>query len=363
MIFKKRRPSVGARPGTLIIPEDAPAPKIRMIDYTPDDIREEEVGDVERLREALSEDSVTWIDVQGFGNEDTVRRIGEIFSFHSLAIEDVIDVPQRPKAEPYDEQLLLITRMVRLVGPLNADIEQVSIVLGKGYVITFQEHYGDVLDPVRGRLQGSKGRYFRSQGPDYLAYAIMDTIIDGYYPVLEVLGDQLEELEDVVISDPSPKLLRRLNRTKNMLVNLRRSLWPQRESVNSLIRDSHPFITKRTRTYLRDTYDHCIQTTEVVETYREMAAGLTNIYLSSVANRTNDVMKVLTIVASIFIPLTFLAGIYGMNFDYMPELHVWWSYPAVLLVMLLLAIGMSLYFRHQGWIGAGRHESVEDDDL
>lgn len=362
MIFKKRHPAVGARPGTLVIAEDAPSPKIRVIHYTRDAVREQEVTDIEQLREALSEDSITWVDVQGFGDEDAVRRIGEIFSLHSLAIEDVVNVPHRPKAEAYDAQLLLITRMVRLTGSLNIDIEQVSIVLGKGYVITFQERYGDVLDPVRSRIHGNKDLQFRSQGPDYLAYAILDTIIDGYYPVLEALGDQLGDLEDVVIVNPNPELLRKLNRTKNMLMNLRRSLWPQRESVNSLIRDSHPFVTDPTRTYLRDTYDHCIQTSEVIEMYREMVTGLMNTYLSSVANRTNDVMKVLTIMASIFIPLTLLAGIYGMNFENMPELHFWWSYPLVWMIMLLLAVGMILYFRRKGWIGSTGRESLEDDD-
>lgn len=362
MVLKQRHPSVGARPGTLMIAEDALPPRIRMIDYTQEDVREQEVTDIELLRKALSDESVSWIDVQGFGDEDTIRRIGEIFSLHSLAIEDVVNVPHRPKAEAYSDQLLLITRMVQPAGPLNIDIEQVSIVLGKGYVITFQERYGDILDPVRNRLRGSNGQYFRSQGPDYLAYAILDTIIDGYYPVLEAMGDQLEELEDIIIVEPSSQALRKLNRTKNMLVNLRRCLWPQREAVNSLIRDSSPFITDLTRTYLRDTYDHCVQTTEVVETYREMVTGLTNTYLSAAANRTNEVMKVLTIMASIFIPLTFLAGIYGMNFDHMPELHVWWSYPAVLTAMLVLAGGMLVYFRRKGWIGEREHVSLEEDD-
>jgi len=362
MLFKKRHPPVGASPGTIVIGEDALPSKIRMIHYTREDVREERVTDVDRLQAALSEESVTWVDVQGFGDEAAIRRIGELFSLHSLAIEDVVNVPQRPKAEAYDEQLLLITRMVQLTGPLDIDIEQVSIVLGKSYVLTFQERYGDILDPVRNRIQGSKGLQFRSQGPDYLAYAILDTIIDGYFPVLEVMGDQLGELEDVVIANPSPKLLGRLNRTKNMLVDLRRSLWPQRESVNSLIRDSNPFVTDRTRTYLRDTYDHCIQTTEVIEMYREMVTGLMNTYLSSVANRTNDVMKVLTIMASIFIPLTFVAGIYGMNFDNMPELRFWWSYPLVWVMMLLLAAGMILYFRRKGWIGSNGDDVLENDD-
>jgi magnesium transporter len=363
MIFKKRHPSVGARPGTLVIEKDAPAPRIRVIHYAPDNVREERVVDVEQLQKALSEDTVTWVDVQGFGDEAAIRRIGEIFTLHSLAIEDVVNVPQRPKTESYDDQLLMLTRMVRLTGPLTIDIEQVSIVLGKGYVLTFQERYGDVLDPVRLRLQGSKGLQFRSQGPDYLAYAILDTIIDGYYPVLETLGDRLAKLEDIVIASPSPSLLARLNRTKTMLLDLRRSLWPQRESINALIRDANPLVTDRTRTYLRDTYDHCVQTTEVIEMYREMVVGLLNTYLSSVANRTNEVMKMLTIMASIFIPLTFLAGIYGMNFENMPELNFWWSYPLVWVTMIFLAAGMILYFRTKGWIGSNGDEVLEDDEF
>ncbi|MBN2473621.1 MAG: magnesium/cobalt transporter CorA [Pirellulales bacterium] len=361
MHFKKRHPPVGARPGTLVIAQDAPPPKLHVVHYTPDDVREEDVQDIEQLHEALSEDTVTWVDVQGFGDEQTVRRIGEIFSLHSLAIEDVVNVPQRPKAEAYDEQLLVVTRMVRLVERLEIDTEQVSIVLGRNYVITFQERYGDVLDPVRRRIEGNKGAQFRGQKADYLAYAILDTIIDGYYPVLEALGDQLSELEDSVLTEPGPRLLGKLNRTKNMLVNLRRSMWPQRDSVSSLMRDTNPLIAQTTRTYLRDTYDHCVQTTEVIEMYREMITGLMNTYLSSVANRTNDVMKVLTIMASIFIPLTFLAGVYGMNFEHMPELRATWSYPLVWLVMFLLAAGMLLFFRRKGWIGSGQRDMLEDD--
>ena len=362
MVFTKRYPSVGAVPGTLVIAEDAPPPRIHVIVYTPESVREHDISDVEQLQGLISEDAVMWVDVQGFGDEQVIRRIGEIFSLHSLAVADVVNVPQRPKAESYDAQLLLITRMVRLVGHLDIDIEQVSIVLGKGYVLTFQERYGDVLDPVRRRIHEGKGLTLRGQGADYLAYAIQDTIIDGYYPVLEILGDQLADLEDKIMTQPGPRLLRKLNRTKNMLSDLRRSLWPQRESVNSLIRDEHPLVTDVTRMYLRDTYDHCIQTTEVIEMYREMAGGLMNTYLSSMANRTNDVMRVLTVMASIFIPLTFLAGIYGMNFEYMPELHVWWAYPLMWLAMLLLGGAMVLYFHRKGWISAGTNGLPDDEE-
>ena len=349
-MFRKRHPKVGARPGTLVIAEDAPHPKIHIVSFNPDDVREEDVDDPETLRDAFDESTVTWIDVQGFGDEATIRKIGEVFSLHPLAIEDVVNAPQRPKAETYENQLLLIVRAVRSLGDGATDLEQVSIILGRNYVLTFQERYGDVLEPVLERIRSGKG-LMRRRGADYLAYAIFDTIVDAYYLVLEDIGDGLEQLEDVVVTDPSPDLLKRLNRTKNQLINLRRSIWPQREAVNSLIRDQNVLITDDVRVYLRDTYDHCVQTTEVVEMYREMVTGLMNTYLSSIANRTNDVMKVLTIMASIFIPLTFMAGIYGMNFEHMPELHLEWAYPLVWLTMLAVGIGMLAFFWRKGWVG------------
>jgi len=229
-------------------------------------------------------------------------------------------------------------------------MEQVSIVMAEGYVITFQEHYGDVLDPVRNRIRSGKG-LIRGKGSDYLAYAIADTIIDGYYPVLEKVGDRLEAMESEVIENPSPEVLLNLNRMKNQLINLRRSIWPQREAINSLLRDDFDLISDDVRIYLRDTYDHCVQSSEVAEMFREMATGLMNTDLSAIANRTNEVMKVLTIMASIFIPLTFMAGIYGMNFEHMPELHYRYSYPLLWAAMSVTAVGMLIYFWRKGWIG------------
>lgn len=349
-IFAKRHPKVGSRPGTLVIPADAPPPKIHVMHITPNDVTEEDVTDPETLREAHSPDTVTWVDVQGFGDETLIRKIGKIFSLHPLMIEDVVNNPQRPKAEPYDEQMLIIVRMVNLGGPGEVDMEQVSIVLGKDYVLTFQERYGDVLDPVRRRIRAGKG-LIRQEGSDYVAYAIFDTIVDGYYPVLEEIGNYLEELEEAVIERPTPDLVRDLNRIKNQLTNMRRAIWPQREAASKLVRDEHPVIDPNVRLFLRDTYDHCVQTSEVTEMYREMVAGLMNMYLSSIANRTNEVMRVLTIVATIFIPLTFLAGIYGMNFEHMPELHVWWAYPIIWLTMFAVATGMLTFFWQKGWIG------------
>lgn len=349
-LFKKRHPQVGARPGTLVIAEDSPLPKVHVMHITPDHVHEEDVTDPEMLRSAYSPDAVSWIDVQGFGDEKLIRKIGEVFSLHPLVIEDIVNVPQRPKAEPYDEQMLIIVRMINLEKQNEVDMEQVSIVLGKNYVLTFQERHGDVLDPVRKRIRNGNGP-IRREGSDYVAYAIFDTIVDAYYPKLEEIGDYLDELAKEVIENPTPHLIGDLDRIKNQLIRLRRAIWPQREAASKLARDEYPLIDPNVRLYLRDTHDHCIQTSEVTEMYREMVTGLMNTYLSSLANRTNEVMKVLTIVATIFIPLTFLAGIYGMNFDHMPELHVTWAYPFIWSTMLAVAGGMTIFFWKKGWIG------------
>lgn len=343
------------RPGTLAISKASPPPKITAIHYSASEHRVETVDTVDELAGAFDETDVTWIDVQGFGDRTIMRKLGTMFNLHPLLLEDVVNVPQRPKTEPYDDQLLLIVRMVRLdeddvTGQPVVDMEQVSMVITKHYLITFQERYGDILDPVRKRLIANKG-LIRKRGPDYLAYVIADTIIDGYYPVLEIVGNHLESLETEVIDNPSPKVLSELNRLKNQLINLRRAIWPQREAINVLVRGDHTIISEEVGVYLRDTYDHCIQTSEVAEMYREMVTGLMNTYLSSVANRTNEVMKVLTIMASIFIPLTFMAGIYGMNFEHMPELKYEYSYAILWFAMGGVTISMLAFFWRKGWIG------------
>ncbi len=349
-MFKKHHPKTGARPGTLVIADDAPPPRMQMITFAGSELKQQDITDPTLLQEAKDDGSISWIDVHGFGDKALIETIGEIFELHPLLLEDVVNVPQRPKTEAYGDQLLIIVRMVRLNKDQEIVMEQVSFVLGKSYVLTFQEHYGDVFDPVRKRLKNAKGR-IRQHGSDYLAYALIDTIIDAYYPILERIGDQLESMEDVVISNPTPALLSQLHQLKNRLVNLRRGIWPQREAISSLARDDYALVTDEVRIFIRDTYDHCVQTSEVTEMYREMVTGLMNTYLSSIANRTNDVMKVLTIVATIFIPLTFIAGIYGMNFEHMPELHVRWAYPAIWVTMVVVAVAMMVFFWRRGWIG------------
>ena len=353
--FKKNHTKVGARPGTLMIPKEAPPPKISSIHYSETTHRTSSVDNVEELTEVFNDGEVTWVDIQGFGDRSIMRKLGTMFDLHPLLLEDVVNVPQRPKSEPYGDQLLVIVRMVRAgednqYGEPTVDMEQVSMVITKNYLLTFQEKHGDILDPVRKRLAANKG-IIRKRGPDYLAYVIADTIVDAYYPLLEIVGNRLESLETLVIENPSPRVLGELNRLKNQLINLRRAIWPQREAINELVRGDHGLISDEVGVYLRDTYDHCIQTSEVAEMYREMVTGLMNTYLSSVANRTNDVMKVLTIMASIFIPLTFMAGIYGMNFEHMPELKYEYSYTILWIAMGVVATGMLIFFRQKGWIG------------
>ncbi|HUU84175.1 MAG TPA: magnesium/cobalt transporter CorA [Phycisphaerae bacterium] len=356
-MFRKRHPPVGSRPGTLVINSHAQKTAIRVMQYTTEGVKEQEISEVAQLREYLAQEAVVWIDVQGLGDEKTLRSVGDVFGLHPLVLEDVVNVPQRPKIEAYDEHLLCITRMVMLGEGPSIEPEQVSVILGRNYVLTFQERHGDVLDPVRQRIRQGKGS-IRKAGADYLAYAVLDAVIDGYYPIMEAFGEYLEFLEDEIVVDPRAAILQKIHRVKRELLAIRRAIWPQREAVNALIRDDCPYLTDGVRMYLRDCYDHCVQIIDVVETYRELAGGLMDVYLSSVANRQNEVMKVLTIMASIFIPLTFMAGVYGMNFQNMPELQSRWGYPLLLAGMVAVAVGLVLFFRRKGWLG---HRPQADD--
>lgn len=348
-MFRKQHPPVGAAPGTLSISDDASTPVIRMLHYGGQEgVQESIVTDGEQMRRAFDDGHVTWIDVQGFGDQSMMQQIGKVFALHPLLLEDVVNLPQRAKSETYGDQLLLIVKMVSLEETSIVELQQISIIIGRTYVITFQEHPSEVLTSIRNRIL-SKTSSLHQNHADYLAYSITDTIVDAYYPVLEVLGDRLEVLEDLVVMSPSREILDELNRLKNRLVNLRRAIWPQREAIHTLVRDENAMFDEKVRVYLRDIHDHCVQTCEVVEMYREMVSSMINTYLTAVANRTNEVMKVLTIVSTVFIPLTFIAGVYGMNFHYMPELAFHWGYPIVWAVMLITAAAMLLYFRRIGW--------------
>ncbi|UCH75289.1 MAG: magnesium/cobalt transporter CorA [Rhodospirillales bacterium] len=329
-------------------------PAIDVIAYGPDSFEEIEIGNVEELVPMLGKHAVTWINVVGLGDLDLIRRLGEIFDLHGLALEDVVNLHQRPKLEEYAEHAFIVTRMVP-DGSSSPAIEQVSMFLGKDFLLTFQERPGDCFEPVRSRLRSSRGQ-IRSRMADYLAYALLDAVIDGYFPLLEALGERLEVLEDRVIDWPADMKASEIHAVKRELLLLRRAIWPQREMINALTREALPYVSEQTRLYLRDCYDHTIQLMDIVETYREIATGLVDLYLSSVSTRLNEIMKVLTIIATIFIPLGFVAGIYGMNFDRgaspwnMPELAWYWGYPVVMGLMAALALAMLYYFYAKGWI-------------
>jgi magnesium transporter len=349
-MFKKQHPMVGARPGTLVTSHDAPKTEVQVVRYTRENVSQRPFNPDELRASLLGESGTTWVDVQGLGSLDTLEQLAEVFEIHPLALEDMVNVPQRPKVEAYKDGLLIICRMMTRDQQGRLHTEQVSLYLGRNFVVSFQQSHGELFAPIRRRLERPDAR-LRNYGPDYLAYAIIDTVIDAYYPVLESLGDELEQLEQKAVENPTPQLLQHLNATKNKLVNLRRSIWPQREAVHTLVRDDLTLISDDVRIYLRDTFDHCIQSAEVIDMYRDMATNLLNTYLSSVGHRTNEVMKVLTIMSSIFVPLTFLAGIYGMNFQHMPELQVTWAYPLIWLTMFAIVGGMLVFFYRRGWIG------------
>ncbi|MDP3936895.1 MAG: magnesium/cobalt transporter CorA [Deltaproteobacteria bacterium] len=350
MTFQKLNPSAGSRPGTLMIPPGAPPTRIRLVRYWPEGIEEREVENPAELGSPLSGEEKIWVDIQGLGTEATLRQIAQIFGMNPLALEDAVNTPQRAKSELYENHQLVISRIPLLDEEGDLEVPQICFIIGKNYLLTFQERFFGFFDPVRERLRTALGP-IRRMGPDYLAYALIDTLVDRYYPIAEDLSHQLEELEDDIIDDPRPDTLSEIHRIRRLLVVLRRVGRPQREAVNAMIRDQTPYISESVRAFLRDTYDHISQITELVDSTREMAVGLSEIYLSNVSQKTNEVMKVLTLMASIFIPLTFIAGIYGMNFEYMPELAQRNGYFLVLIVMVALGLGMIFLFRRRGWIG------------
>ena len=298
--------------------------------------------------------AVTWINVDGLADIALIEAVGKLFNIHQLALEDVINVHQRPKVEEFDEHLFIVTRM--LSEPSAKETEQVSMFLGKGFVVAFQERPGDVFEPVRQRLRRGSGQ-IRKLEADYLAYALLDAVIDGYFPALELRGEEVEHLEGLVVSKPREKLIGLIHETKRDLLELRRAVWPQREMLSALMRQEGTFIEERTKVYLRDCYDHIIQLIDIIETYRKVCSGLVETYLSSLSNRMNEIMKVLTIMATVFIPLSFIAGLYGMNFDTkvspwnMPELGWRYGYPFALGLMLAVAGGLLWSFWRRGWIG------------
>jgi magnesium transporter len=358
----------GSVPGTLHIRAGAAPPRLILIDYQGQQAMRRQLEQAQDCTPYLDSESVSWIDVQGLGNAETLQQLGQVFDLHTLVLEDVVNVPQRPKVEDYEDQLLVVTQMSTLMPDPDAPlarpravtvpglmIEQVSFVLGKNYLLTVQEEpLHDCFGPVRDRIHYARGT-IRERGADYLLYALLDAIVDGFFPILEAYGEQIEALEDEVIAHPNPQTLAQIHRIKRDLLTLRRTIWPQRELLATLTRDGCPLIGSEVQIYLRDCYDHAVQVLDMVETYRELAASLMDVYLSAVSNRMNEVMKTLTVISTIFIPLTFIAGVYGMNFSpqaspwNMPELSWYWGYPLVWVVMVAIALLLIAFFWRRGW--------------
>jgi len=326
--------------------------------FGPDHIDERTLESPARLRDFVGRHPVTWVNVDGLGDVSMIEGLGKVLDLHPLALEDAVNLYQRPKAEEYPSNLFIILRMASGGGEVHT--EQLALFIGEGFVATFQgDHPGDSLDPVRKRLRAGAGR-IRSEGPDYLLYCLLDAVIDNYFPVIDELGEGIEELEDELIRAPVQRAAERIQSVKQNLLVLRRAIVPLRDVVNSLARDEIPFIRHETRIYLRDCYDHTVQLMDAANTYRELAGGLMELHLSSVSNRMNEVMKFLTLVSTIFIPLTFIVGVYGMNFDparspfNMPEIEWRYGYPAVLFAMAVVAVAMVAYFRKRGWLAPTR---------
>lgn len=349
-LVQKRSRKTGLPPGTMVHigVRKTELVTIKAFNYTGDRCEEQSVTDPGALTPPI-EDSVTWINVGGVHKLEILEALGKRFSLHPLILEDIANTDQRPKLDDYETHLFLVLKMLLVTDRQEIVVEQVSLVLGRDFVLSFQEDGTDVFKPVRDRLRGGKGRLGHA-GADYLLHALVDAIVDQYFAVLELLGEKIEVLQDQVVSDPNPETLHHIHGLKRQLLFLRRVVWPLREATNNLSRSECPFLQESTKVFFRDVYDHVVQIVDTIETLREMVSASLDIYLSSISYRLNAVMKVLTIIATIFMPLTFIVGIYGMNFQHMPELQWEWGYPAVLVFMAAVGVGMLLVFRKKRWL-------------
>jgi magnesium transporter len=354
--FKTYHPP-GTAPGTLVPtrPVEHGTLSLYVIDYTDELLFEEQLDTAEACTPYLSRDSKTWIQVNGIPDPDTLRTLGRQFDLQDLALEDVLNSGQRPKLDVYDGQLFLVLSLPQFVDG-HLQVAQISIFAGEKYVIVFNPLQVDPFEPIRKRLRPPNNHRLRTRNVDYLLYALIDLVIDAGFPVLEAIGERIEQLEDDLLESPDRDIISEIHAVRRELLLLRRRLWPQREVVSGLLRGDVALIEEQTHPYLRDCYDHTIQIMDLQESFREVSTSLLEVYLSSVSNRTNEIMRVLTIIATIFIPLTFIVGIYGMNFEHsespwaMPELHWYYGYPFIWGVMLTLVGGMLWFFRRRGWL-------------
>jgi len=351
---KLRFPPPGTAPATLVVPPEyqGQQPVVTLIEYDAHSIEERKIETMDELLPCLDNDKVSWINVDGLGDPEFFQRLGRQFRIHPLALEDLFNIGQRPKIDEYDRQLFIVLDMAYENKKEEVVFEQVCIVLAENFVITIQEDPGDVFDPVRQRLRdgGGNARFMKA---DYLAYALIDSVIDQYFPIVESLGESMDDLQETLLDQPTRERLRDLHEFKRLIARIRRAVWPQREVLGRLMRDETGLVAARTKPFFRDCYDHTVIMVDILETFREAARNIMDVYLSSINIRTNEIMRVLTVISSIFIPLTFIAGVYGMNFDpklspfNMPELEWTFGYPFAICLMLAVAIGMIVFFKRK----------------
>jgi len=350
--IKRTSKKAGLPPGTLVHIGERKTERVQitLIDYDETQFKQEEVATVEECFPFKDKPTVTWINIDGLHDVQVIEKIGQHFNLHPLLLEDILNTEQRPKMEDFGDYIFLVVKMLYYNDKAEqVEAEQISLILGSSWVISFQERPGDVFNAVRERIQKGKGR-IRKMGADYLAYSLLDAIVDNYFIIMEKFGDRIEDTETELAASPTRQTLQAIRTIKREMIFLRKSVWPLREVVSSLERGESPLIHESIGIYLRDVYDHTIQVIDTVESFRDMISGMLDIYLSSISNRMNEVMKVLTIFAAIFIPLTFVVGIYGMNFEYIPELKWHWGYFGVLAIMASIAGVMLFYFKRKRWL-------------
>lgn len=351
-LFHKRLRPVGLPPGSLLYTGAQTEAKIRLsiIEYSEDTFIEKEDASIDECLERIETPSMTWIQVHGTSDPHTIASIGKRFKLHSLFLEDILSGGQRSKLDIYQDQIFIVVRLLQYDEKTkNLKDEQVNIVFGPNYLISFLEGHEDIFKPIKERLRQGSNR-IRKQGSDYLAYTLIDTIVDYYFVVLEKVDVDLDNLEEELLHSPQPKSLQKIQHAKRDMIILRKAIWPMRDVINRFMRLETPLVSSTTIIYLQDIHDHTVQTIDIIESFRDVVAGMLDIYLSNINIRTNDIMKVLTIVSTIFVPLTFICSLYGMNFEYMPELHYRWAYPIVLSIMAITAMAMLLFFRRKKWL-------------
>lgn len=346
----RRSKKIGLPPGTLIHIGEKKVEKIKItaIHYNSAEFIKKELKEPEEAIALKNKEGVLWINIDGLQQTEIIERIGNLYDIHPLVLEDIVNTGQRPKIEDYDNFSFIVLKMI-YEDKIELTAEQISIILGENFVISFQEKEGDVFENVRKRIMNGKSK-IRNMGADYLAYSLIDSVVDNYFIILERLGERIEYLEEELVLNPEKNILREIHKLKSELLYLRKSIWPLREVIGYLYRGEIPLISRDILVYFRDVYDHSVQIIDTLETYRDMVAAMIDIYLSSVSNKMNEIMKMLTIIATIFIPLTYIAGVYGMNFKYMPELEWRWGYFSIMAIMAIIAIIMIIYFRRKKWL-------------